>query len=311
MFLTNKLRITNYKIVNIFFIVFTSCILAPILFILLSNKSCVLYHFNNLIIVWAFILLFILCIVFFQNSIKLKISNKSKNLLIIIFISIYGFISFEKINDFSKDQYKNTHRKEFQQVTSIISDNFDLSKSNLLTFDNDIMIWSIINDIQYLNLINGLFISKTDEMIENDLINAFKFLNLNSEDFMDFIRNKKAGWRYMNLNVSDFLFYKYQANSLKTFKNSNDFDTDVLIEIAKSSPLLQQQSIIPNFELSRLKNKFLNYNFNFFNEPDIIILNRNKKIFSQITVDKKKYCNLYNGEKLVLYVSRDQKNDCN
>ena len=130
MFLTNKLRITNYKIVNIFFIVFTSCILAPILFILLSNKSCVLYHFNNLIIVWAFILLFILCIVFFQNSIKLKISNKSKNLLIIIFISIYGFISFEKINDFSKDQYKNTHRKEFQQVTSIISDNFERRMPN-------------------------------------------------------------------------------------------------------------------------------------------------------------------------------------
>ena len=310
-FLSNKLRIANYKIINIFFIIFISCILAPLLFVSLSNKSCVLYHFNNLIIVWAVIFLFVLSIVYFQNLMKLNINNKLRNLLIIFFISIYSFTSFEKIDDFSKDKNKNLHRKEFHQVTSIISDNLNLSKSNLLTFDNDIMIWSIINNIQYLNLVNGLFISKTDEMIENDLINVFKFLNLNSSDFMNFIQNKKISWRYMNLNVSDFFFYKYQANSLTTFKNSSDFDTDIKFEIAESSPLLQQQSIIPNFELTRLKNKFLNSDFNFFNEPNIIILNKEKEIFSQIKIDKKKYCNLFNGQKLVLYVSKNQINNCN
>ena len=309
-FFSNKLRINNYKIINIFFIIFISCILAPILFISLSSKSCVLYHFNNLIIVWAIILLFITSIVFFQKFMKLNINNITRNLLIIFFISIYAFISFEKINNFSKDKYKNMHRKEFQKITSMITGSFDLSKTNLLTFDNDIMIWSIMNDVQYLNLINGLFISKTDEMIENDLINAFKFLNLNSNDFMKFIQNKKTNWRYMNLNVSDFFFYKYQANSLITFKNSDDFNTDVAFDIAQSSPILQQQSIIPNFELSRLKNKFLNHNFNFFNEPNIIILNKDKEIFSQIKIDQKKYCNLFNGEKLILYVSRDQENNC-
>ena len=115
----------------------------------------------------------------------------------------------------------------------------------------------------------------------------------------------------MNLNVSDFFFYKYQANSLITFKNSSDFDTDIKFEIAESSPVLHQQSIIPNFELTRLENKFLNSDFNFFNEPNIIILNKDKEIFSQIKIDKKKYCNLFNGEKLVLYVSKNQRNNCN
>jgi hypothetical protein len=310
-FLANKYKINNYKIINVFFIILTSCILAPILFILLSSKSCVLYHFNNLIIVWAIILLFILFIVFFQNLMKLNINNKFRNLLIIFFISIYAFTSFEKINNFSKDKDKNINRKEFQQITSLISDNFDLSKTNLLTFDNDIMIWSIMNDVQYLNLINGLFISKTDEMIENDLINVFKFLNLNSKDFMKFIQNKKTNWRYMNLNVSDFFFYKYQANSLITFKNTNDFDTDVAFDIAQSSPILQQQSIIPNFELLRLENKFLNHSLNFFNEPNVIILNKDKELFSKIKINKTKYCNLFNGEKLILYVSRDLKHNCN
>lgn len=310
-FFSNKLRINNYKIINIFFIIFISCILAPILFVSLSSKSCVLYHFNNLIIVWAIILLFIISIVFFHKLIKLNINNIMRNLLIIFFISIYAFTSFEKINNFSKDKDKNINRKEFQQITSLISDNFDLSKTNLLTFDNDIMIWSIMNDVQYLNLINGLFISKTDEMIENDLINVFKFLNLNSKDFMKFIQNKKANWRYMNLNVSDFFFYKYQANSLITFKNTNDFDTDVAFDIAQSSPILQQQSIIPNFELLRLENKFLNHSLNFFNEPNVIILNKDKELFSKIKINKTKYCNLFNGEKLILYVSRDLKHNCN
>ena len=309
-FLFNKFRIDNHKIINIFFIILISCILAPILFISLSSKSCVLYHFNNLIIVWAIILIFIISIVFFQKIIKLNIDNKFRNLLIIFIIFIYSLVSFEKVYEFSKDKNKDTHRKEVQKITSIISDGYDLTKINLLTFDNDLMIWSIMNDIQYLNLINGLFISKTDEMIENDLINVFKFLNLNSNDFMKFIRNKKTNWRYMNLNVSDFFFYKYQANSLITFENSNDFDTDVAFDIAKSSPILQQQSIIPNFELLRLKNKFLNHHFNFFNEPNIIILNKDMEIFSQIKIDKMQYCNLFNGEKLILYVSRYQKNNC-
>jgi len=45
------------------------------------------------------------------------------------------------------------------------------------------MIWAILNEIKYLNLINGLFVPKTHDMIENDLIKNFKFLNLKEKDF--------------------------------------------------------------------------------------------------------------------------------
>ena len=34
--------------------------------------------------------------------------------------------------------------------------------------------------------------SKTDDMIENDLIKSFKFLQLNAHDFKYFLRNKKG-----------------------------------------------------------------------------------------------------------------------
>jgi hypothetical protein len=307
-FLSNKIKVVNYKIVNIFYIIFISCILAPILFLTLSSKSCVLYHFNNLIIVWAILLFFILIIIFFQNQIKFQINHKLRNLLIILFLSTYTYISFEKVNDYSKDKYKNSHRKEFQQVTSLINKNFDLTKSSLLTFDNDMMIWSIMNDMQYLDLINGLFISKTDEMIENDLINTFKFLNLDSKDFMNFIKNEKKNWRYMNLNVADFFFYKYQANSLITFKNSDDFSKKVLIDIKNSSPILHQQSIIPNFELMRLEKKFLDLNFNNLKNPMIIVLDKNNKIFKSIKINEVKYCKKFNGTQFVLYFHKSSNN---
>ena len=45
------------------------------------------------------------------------------------------------------------------------------------------MIWAILNDIKYLNLINGLFSSKKDFMIEEDIFEAFKVLGLDVNNF--------------------------------------------------------------------------------------------------------------------------------
>jgi len=309
-FIANTLRITNHKMINIFFIIFISSIMAPILFIIISNKSCVLYHFNNLVIVWAVIFFFIISIIFGQNLINFKIDNTIRNLLIFLFVFIYAFVSFNKINNFSKDEYKNLHRKDFQKITSIIKSKLNLSNSSLLTFDNDLMIWAIMNDVKHLSLINGLFTSKTDAMIEDDLIEAFNFLNLDSKSFVNFIKNKKKNWRYMNLNVSDFFFYKYQANSLITYKNSKDFNPKLLSIIVKSSPLLHQQSIIPDFEIERLKIKFLNNRTKNYDQPDTIVLNKEKVIFSKIEINKEQYCHVYSGHKLDLYISLKFYNNC-
>ena len=61
------------------------------------------------------------------------------------------------------------------------------------TFDNKIMVWSILKDIKYLSVANGLFTPKKNEMIENDLIGSFKFLRLTEDDLRNFIKNKKRG----------------------------------------------------------------------------------------------------------------------
>ena len=56
------------------------------------------------------------------------------------------------------------------------------------------MKWAVLNKkIKYLNLTMSGLTPKKNEFIENDLINAFIFLNLNSEDFINFFKNEKEG----------------------------------------------------------------------------------------------------------------------
>ena len=81
------------------------------------------------------------------------------------------------------------------------------------------MIWSILNDVKYLKIIDGTFSTKSNENIEKDLIEAFKFLNLDKDKFVNFIKNKKIGYRYLNQGMRLLFWQKYQANSLFTFIN--------------------------------------------------------------------------------------------
>ena len=52
-YLERKRKKTNA--IKRFFILFLGTVFAPTIFIVLSNKACVLYHFNNAIFVWAFL----------------------------------------------------------------------------------------------------------------------------------------------------------------------------------------------------------------------------------------------------------------
>ena len=75
------------------------------------------------------------------------------------------------------------------KINSQILSEFNLSKSSLLSFETNIIIWSIMNDIKYLDFINGFFTSKKDYMIEEDIYSVFKKLKLEEENFYKFVRN--------------------------------------------------------------------------------------------------------------------------
>ena len=218
---------------------------------------------------------------------------------------------FEKNQNLNNQAYKDK-RVEFQKITQYLEDsnNIFVKDRSLLTFDNELMVWSILNGIEYLNLINSMWAPKTHNMIENDLIENFKFLNLNENDFMNFLKNKKEDWRYLNNNVRDFMDMKYMANSLNTYNNSKNFEPEIKQFILSSSPMHSQQAAIPIEEFDRLKKKFSEHKLTNFKEPEFIILEKRKPITKNIVIKKQNYCKLYDGNIYILYFKKNSKVKC-
>ncbi len=234
------------------------------------------------------------------------------NILIFLLISIY-YLNFyyEKKENFNNQVYKD-RRIEFQKITKnlINSKNIFIKDISLLTFDNELMIWAILNEIEYLSLINGMWAPKTNDMIENDLIKNFKFLNLNEKDFINYLKNEKKGWRYYNPNVGTFFAARYMANSLNTFKGSKNFEPNVKAFILSSSPMYSQQSAIPNEEFDRLQRKFMKYKLINFKKPEMIVLEKLNPITRKIKIEKENYCKLYDGNIYVLYLKKKHEINC-
>ena len=309
-YLANIKKILNYKLINIFFILFLSCVFSPLFFVLLSNKAGIYYHFNNAIFVWAFLFSAICLIVIIKHFFKIKLNIYVYRIFIISITFLYCLnVYIEKDNKFNNQLIKD-ERIEFQKITKLINNNLVVSESLIMTFNNKLMVWAILNDVKYLSLTNYFIAPKTDSMIENDLIKSFKFLNLNTDDFKYFFRNKKETWRYINRNVSTFFCHKYQANSLTTFNDSKNFDKEVAKHIFSSSPTYFQQIVIPNDEFIRLGKKFENTKLQNFSEPDVIVLEKSMSVINNIVIKKQDYCKLYDGNIYILYIKKNPKIKC-
>ena len=94
-----------------------------------------------------------------------------------------------------------------------------------------------MNKVKKIKPLSGVLVPKTNEMIENDLIEIFYNLNLNSDNFLDYFSNDVSGWRAINQNTQNYFWGRYTASKLKTFENSLDFDEDILKIIQNTSPL--------------------------------------------------------------------------
>ena len=301
---------------NIFIFLFFSSIISPIIFIIFSPTFFShFYFFNNLTVIIFFLFIFFIFSKLIQEYLFKNISRNKFNFFSLITIILFIFLNFFGVranyisNQLDNENYKL--RNEFNNIIDIIKKNeIDLKVSSLLTFDNKVMTWFILNDIKNIKIVNGIFVSKTHEMVENDLIKSFKFLNLNKNDLRKFLSNKKMGWRYRNDNVMNLFWFRYQANSLTTFKNSKDFDKDILNFIKTSSPAMSQQLIMPNFEIERLVQKFVNYKKK-HSVPDLIIINKNDSILSKSIIDYKIFCKNFDGEIYLLYLNKKKINKCN
>ena len=304
----NYFQCVEKKITNIFYTSFVSSLIAPIIFIILSNKSCVFYHFINFIVVNSFLYLIIFTLLVTNYIFNIKVKSILKYALIIFFISITSTLNYNEIKNKKNDVTYKKYRNEFSNVTNKIKENYNLKNTSILTFETDLIIWSILNDVKHLNLINSIFTPKKDYMIEEDIFSSFRILGLNEENFKLFIENRKSTWRYINTNISKFLYYKYQANSLITYNDSKDFTSEEYDYIKKTHILLHQQSIIPRFELDRLMEGFKNYDKN-FSFPDVIVLNKKDDFFESEKLIIQNYCKIIDDENFVMYFNKEN-NTC-
>ena len=300
---------------KIFFFLLFSSIVSPLIFILISpSYFSHFYFFNNLTVIIFFLLIFFIISKLLQRYLIQNISDNTFKFISITLVILILLTNFYGVNNerYSNQKNNETFKKRFEinEIVDILNKkNIDLKKSTLLTFDNKITVWFILNDIKNLKVVNGLFTAKKHEMIEDDLISSFKYLKLGKKDFQKFLDNKKKGWRYRNENVLDFFWHRYQANSLTTFKNSNDFDKPIFNFIKESSPILSQQLIIPNFEMSRLLDKFDSYNQSFL-DPNLMIINKKDPVLKKSFVNNQIFCKIFDGEIYVFYHKIDDKSKC-
>lgn len=298
------LKKQNNKVLEIFFYLIFASILAPILFIILSPKINIYYHFNNIIIIQNFLFLIISIIIILKSQLN-KISNLNYFVIIIFFIFLFkGFEEYKK-NSTINEKRLNT----INLINYIKKNHYNDRKKEILTFEPNVMVWLILNNYKNIKILNGNFISKTDEMIEEDLSNALSILNFDDTDFENFVSNKKQSWRHINFNIQKLFFLKYTANSFSTFENSNDFTLDEKKIIRNSSAFLTQQLIIPKFELERLKEKFSNKSKKTKNLvfPKILILDKNF-LQKKHQENKFNYCLTYQNTNYQLFVFKDEQN---
>jgi len=297
-----KFNYKNYYFFLIPFIIFISSIFSPLVFILLSNKISLIYHFNNNIILSSVIFLIFSSISIFHSF---RIKNNKFNFAVLI---IFLFTIFYNSNLYVKEKYDNLEtrreRIEFSIITKKILEN-DLNELSILTFDDNLTIWSIMNNINNLKIINGLLVPKKNETIEKEIIETFKFLDLSKKNFIQFIENKDNGWRYYNKDVGKFFYLRYQANRLKTYKDSKNFNHNEIIKIQNSSPALNQQIIIPIDEKNRLISDFNEYeNFN-YKKPNIIVLNKNDFLFKNSNLSLNEYCLLFDDKTYIAFTDKN------
>ena len=150
--------------------------------------------------------------------------------------------------------------------------------------------------------------SKKTSTIEDELISVFKELNLNENDFLKFLSNKKKGIRYKNSQVEHYFDRIYLANTLKSFDEKNLYTEEEIKFIKNKSPIITHQLIIPQNEFLRLKNKFINTK-NII-APDIIVLDNANKVINERQMDVNRYCSAFKSKNYQIFVKKNISNNC-
>ena len=304
-----NLNPNNKKFLNFFWLLFFSSVLAPIFYVLFMNKITFFGNFVFIIALSSLILLKFNIILLFFSKVLQKEIKKSFIFFIIFFLifsnSIY-FFKNSKVSMLSEGEHfkaKNieTFRDDFSKTINFLKNNSD-ENSLLLTNDIHTQLWWIFSNKKYYYFPYVFFVSLTDDMIETQLINAFKYLKLNENDFINFFHeNKITNWRVVNTNNYFFLGHlKYQANFLTKRSSINNYPEKTKKFILKQSIHHTNQVILSKEEVERLKEKFANTALDERLEPDIIVLTKDSKLTKNLLMLKNFFIEFENSNFVIL-----------
>ena len=285
-FINIKLKSDYRKFLIFFWLLFFSSTLTPFIYLIFMNRVTFFGNFTFMIALFSLLLLkvnFIIFLISIKNYIKFNIYIKRivvfSSIFILVSINSIYFFQTSRVDSLSSGEHFNpknrkTFRNDFIDVILFLKKNTKGEHELLLTNDVHTQLWWIFSNKKKYYFPYVFFVALNDNMIEIQLINAFKYLNLKNEDFINFLnQNKITDWRVVNTNNYFFLGHlKYQTNYLTKFSNINDYPENTKKFINKKSIHHTNQVILPKNELIRLREKFRITNKNKNLEPDVIVL---------------------------------------
>ena len=314
-FINIKFNKDYKKFLDVFLLLFLSSLIAPIVYLISLNTVTFFSNFIFIIALTSFILLkFNLIILFYnlKNYLKIKVKNVFLVFSTFIFICLNTIFFFETsfVNSLSEGVHFNpknskNFRSNFNDLILFLNKNVKQNDTLLLTNDVHTQLWWIFSDKKFYYFPSVFFVALNDNMIETQLINAFKYLKLDDNDFAKFInQNKLSNWRVVNTNNYFFLGHlKYQANYLTKLSKIENYPKETRRFINKKSIHHTNQVILPKNELNRLKDKFKKTKKNPYLKPDIIILNKNDFLHNNIDLNKN-FSKLFENQNFILFFKK-------
>ncbi len=280
--LKKKKEIYN-KYLSIFWLFIISSFISPLIFIFLSNKVIVSHHFLTIIKFSLFLFVFIS---FFLLIKKIFIKK-------FFFIPVILLI-FLLINNFSLKKLDENRIQEEVSIYNFFKKNNYVNSDKILFanksffFDN---IWFSLGN-KYISVTNSFVSSQKDKQIENSIYQIFKIFNVNKNNFNQIVDDKSC----IRECFAEYFQYKYVVNSIRHFKPlASEYSKEISNKIKNISSIDWWYTFLPNSEKIRLKNEYLNYEYDPNHNPHIIILKNNSKLFFERDLSKD-YKKVINGK---------------
>ena len=273
--------------INLFFYFILASIFAPPIFFIFSPYIVSIYHFLGILL---FSLIFYLTIslnFILTSKIIFKYSFGLRAFLI-LFLFISNTFTAKKINEKDSLAIKETQKIQSYLLHKKLVD----TKKKLFTNDLKIMNLWLLNKNTELVISDGFINSSKNKDIEFNLINNLKNFEISNDEFKNILSFGKSEIR------NDFLMrlytYKYQANSIYTYSELDNYSKDIRNKIINTSPFRAQQQIMPEDEKMRLISLFNKIKLDEKSFSDIVIIN--KKISPKnFKVYNKKYSLVYSN----------------